>query len=178
MVKDALNKTKAFLKAQFYPPCFASKYLVISLFYGRMENEKLSKYKQGLMRYVDDFLFMSKDKDQVMEFCNLMHKGFADYGMTVNPAKTLLNFKHSYNGFEFNFTENEWFPWCGLLINSRTLNVLSDYSKFQGLHLKYTFSADLNKSPGKIFLNKTLQWYHFNLGVLKTRHIRFTMTAN
>ncbi|KAJ3311270.1 hypothetical protein HDV04_004179 [Boothiomyces sp. JEL0838] len=130
---------------------------ILSTLLCKMENEKLSKYKQGLMRYVDDFLFMSKDKDQVMEFCNLMHKGFADYGMTVNPAKTLLNFKHNYNGFEFNFTENEWFPWCGLLINSRTLNVLSDYSKFQGLHLKYTFSADLNKSPGKIFLNKTLQ---------------------
>ncbi|KAJ3272823.1 hypothetical protein HDV01_005251 [Terramyces sp. JEL0728] len=97
--------------------------LLCNLFYGKMENEKLQQFKNGLMRYVDDFLFVSKNKQEVIEFCNLMHSGFAEYGMTVNPSKTLLNFKHSKNGFEFKHSDSDWFPWCGLLVHSSTLEI-------------------------------------------------------
>lgn len=45
-----------------------------------------------LFRYVDDFLFLSTSRSEAENFLAVMLKGFPDYGVNINPRKTICNF--------------------------------------------------------------------------------------
>jgi telomerase reverse transcriptase len=52
--------------------------LLCSFFYGDLERRKLSHLltvESCLIRYVDDFLFITTDIEQAKEFCFLLHRG-------------------------------------------------------------------------------------------------------
>ena len=49
---------------------------------------------QRLLRYIDDFLFISDDANLARRFMRTMSKGFHEYGAFVSPGKTLVNFEH------------------------------------------------------------------------------------
>lgn len=51
-----------------------------------------------LIRYVDDFLFITTDLDVAKEFCTVMHRGFPENGCEVNKTKTLVNFDFQIDG--------------------------------------------------------------------------------
>jgi hypothetical protein len=50
---------------------------------------------QVLLRYIDDFLFISDDYHAARRFVSTMQKGFPEYGAFVSPAKTLLSFEYA-----------------------------------------------------------------------------------
>lgn len=105
------------------------------MFYGDLEKTHLNTFigkEELLVRWVDDFLFMTPDKDKFTAFISRMHQGFPDYGCEVNSAKTVVNCGVTLNGKILervvrSQTGNCEFPWCGMLINDRTLEVRADH---------------------------------------------------
>ncbi len=44
------------------------------------------------MRYVDDFLLITREEGVAREFLTTMQRGVASYNCIINPAKTVANF--------------------------------------------------------------------------------------
>ncbi len=44
------------------------------------------------MRYVDDFLLITREVGVAKEFLRTMQRGVVSYNCTINPAKTVANF--------------------------------------------------------------------------------------
>ena len=106
---------------------------------------------QLIVRFVDDFLFITPDQKKFTTFIARMHQGncllasfpcqkkedppplagFPDYGCTVNASKTQVNCGVKLNGVVLervlrSQTGDCEFPFCGHLINDRTLEVRAD----------------------------------------------------
>lgn len=107
--------------------------MLCNLFYGNLE----AKYfeflsdppstppRSLLARMTDDFLLITLDREKAQQFLKTMHDGITEYGATVNPDKTLVNFETSVNGRKVRRSiEKELeFPYCGLWVHTRTLEV-------------------------------------------------------
>ena len=50
--------------------------------------------------------------------------------LQVNQAKTLVNFPITVHGTAAPQCTTDWLAWCGLLINTLTLEVRSDYERY------------------------------------------------
>lgn len=100
-----------------------------------------------MIRYIDDFLFITSDKQVAVKFMGVIHEGFPEFGFKVQPSKTLTNFQYFHQNqllktvFEDDYGISCVFPWCGLLIDMDTLNVYVDYSK-----MKDTCTLQINDS--------------------------------
>lgn len=126
--------------------------LLCSAFYGDMEHAHgLGRAPPAaggapqsvLVRWVDDFLFLTVCPDAAAAFVARVHAGFPDYGAAVSAAKTALNFG-AVDGDGVPLPRNEVIPpggppggarylrWCGLLLDSSTLEARADYTKFEG----------------------------------------------
>jgi telomerase reverse transcriptase len=95
-----------------------------------------------LLRLIDDFLLVTTDKTKASRFVEVMHAGVPEYGVVVNPAKTLVNFDlylasggGGGGGGGSRGTvpvprvgpgANTGFPYCGALIDTNSLNVSKD----------------------------------------------------
>ena len=112
--------------------------LLCSYFYGHMEKTYLSAISQEsdslLLRWVDDFLLITPTKSLAENFLTLMHAGIPEYGCHINHEKTLTNFDVvTADGLKVKRTaSDEKFPWCGFLVNQKTLEVCIDWSRFAG----------------------------------------------
>jgi hypothetical protein len=51
-----------------------------------------------LIRFVDDFLYLTTSLPQAIEFVTRMHRGFPEFGCIVNKNKTLVNFDFEEDG--------------------------------------------------------------------------------
>ncbi|XP_060079713.1 telomerase reverse transcriptase-like [Ylistrum balloti] len=122
--------------------------MLCNLYYGHFE-KKLFSLLEGeelRMRIVDDSLFVTPHKDRAIYFLNLMFKGMADYNLHVNPDKVLLNFPLEQNDIgSFPVIQTEWFPWCGMLFNTLTLQASMDFSRYAGISVADTMSFDLSE---------------------------------
>lgn len=125
-----------------------------SLYFGHLENSVLLEFlrdskiysekdvltaKSLLMRFIDDFIFISFSKEHALSFFNTIRRGFANYNCYMNDNKYGLNFEvanseHCCNriyraddGFSF-------IPWSGLLINCETLEIQADYTRYAYLY--------------------------------------------
>ncbi|CAG8484347.1 6424_t:CDS:10 [Paraglomus brasilianum] len=70
--------------------------LLCSYFFNEMEREKLPFVRDEdslLLRYIDDFLFISLDKGKAEEFLRVMFEGHSHYGCLVNKTKSITNFE-------------------------------------------------------------------------------------
>ena len=65
-----------------------------------------SSLSQRLLRYIDDFLFITDDYHAAKRFVTTMQAGFPEYGAFVSPAKTLLSFEYA--------TGSQVAPVCGV----------------------------------------------------------------
>ena len=104
--------------------------LLCNYFYAQLEEEKLSFLDESesiLMRLIDDFLLISTNKAHARQFLQIMHDGVQDYGVEVNPAKSLANFELVINGHRVPKLDNGVvFPYCGNMINTKTLEITKD----------------------------------------------------
>ncbi|KAL5543238.1 hypothetical protein UlMin_010948 [Ulmus minor] len=150
--------------------------LLCSLFYGDMDRNVIfpflnrtrepshaqySKDKVSfdnsymLLRFIDDFLFMSTSKQQAENFFYRLQRGFRDYNCYMNQEKFCLNFNIGHiselppkrvcigeDGISF-------IRWSGLLINCCTLEVQADYTKYLNSHLSSSLTVCWQGKPGR-----------------------------
>ncbi|PWA15361.1 hypothetical protein CCH79_00008516 [Gambusia affinis] len=105
-----------------------------------------------LMRLVDDFLLITPDQHQAQTFLKTLLAGVPQYGLMVNPQKVAVNFQ--LPGSVGSCTDIRMlpphclFPWCGLLLDTQSLDVYKDYSSYAGLSLRYSLSLGSFHSAG------------------------------
>lgn len=81
-----------------------------------------------LLRLIDDFLLITTDKQKATKFVEVLHNGVPEYGVTVNPKKSLVNFDLMIDGQQIPKLsdangDGAHFPYCGTQINTRTLDI-------------------------------------------------------
>jgi telomerase reverse transcriptase len=92
-----------------------------------------------LVRIVDDFLLISTSKETSIRFLNKLNKGIPKLGVKINSDKSRVNYNVLLQDTSTSGAErvtrigNDMFPWCGLLINTKTCEISLDYSRFSGL---------------------------------------------
>lgn len=102
-----------------------------------IENSKhktASSCSYMLLRFIDDFLFMSTSRDQAENFFRMLRTGFPDYNCYMNENKFCINFDIEISGQPSNRVcvgEDgiSFLRWSGLLINCCTLEVQADYTR-------------------------------------------------
>lgn len=100
--------------------------LLCNFFYGSLEKDILQFTRRSdtvLIRLIDDFLLVSLDQSVAIRFLQLMHRGIPDYGISVKAEKSLVNFDCHVNGQQVARCHDKEFPYCGLLIDSETLDI-------------------------------------------------------
>lgn len=104
--------------------------LLCNYFYADLEQKHLSFLKTGdslLLRLIDDFLLITINPDHAKKFLKIMHKGVPEYGVCVNPEKTLVNFEVAINGKKVpRLVGEKNFPYCGSFVDTKTLEIRRD----------------------------------------------------
>lgn len=129
-----------------------SSYLC-NYFYADLEAKHLGFLREDsggsgsvLLRLTDDFLLITTDRRKAQRFATVLHRGVPEYGVQVSPKKSLANFAVSVaaapsgndNGLQqqqpvqiATVDSGADFPYCGVLINCRTLEVRKDVRRDQ-----------------------------------------------
>lgn len=92
-----------------------------------------------LVRIVDDFLLISSSKDTSIRFIKKLNEGIPSLGVKINSDKSRVNYPISLKNMNTSKLEvvetcHDFFPWCGLLIDTKTCEVSLDYKRFWGIH--------------------------------------------
>lgn len=112
--------------------------MLCGYYYSQMEKSHLLEIPQDpdslLVRWVDDFLLITPEKSLANKFLTVMHAGIPEYGCVINHDKTLTNYDAvTADGREVKRVKaGERFPWCGFLLDTVTLEVSPDFSRFIG----------------------------------------------
>ena len=112
--------------------------MLCGYYYSQMERTHLSEISEDpdslLLRWVDDFLVITPQKSLADKFLNVMHAGIPEYGCFINHDKTLTNYDVvAADGREVKRVgASERFPWCGFLLDTATLEVSPDISRYTG----------------------------------------------
>jgi len=121
-----------------------------------------------LVRQIDDFLIISTQKRIVQKFMAAMEKGIPHLGVTINKEKSRVSHELvlSPNSSEcpqyFHTLKNSlvvkddetFFPWCGLLINTRSCAVHVDYNRFVGTAAADSLTIDRVHNEGQYLRNR------------------------
>lgn len=100
-----------------------------------------------LLRIVDDFLLISTDKNASMRFLEKLNVGIPSLGVKLNKDKTRVNFS-APGRMKCDNQCQKSFPWCGLLINTATCEIMLDYERFSGKKAIDTVSVHRLGSEG------------------------------
>ena len=137
--------------------------LLCNYFYADLERQYLGFLKSEsslLLRLIDDFLLITTEPDHAKRFLQIMHNGVSSYGVTVNPSKTLVNFEISINGLKLaRLVDSNQFPYCGTLINTRTLQISKNRSGRDDSNVKDSLTVEYSKMPGRTFQRKVLNTF-------------------
>ncbi|KAM9824207.1 telomerase reverse transcriptase [Neosynchiropus ocellatus] len=135
--------------------------LLCCLCYGHMENtlfKDFPKDKVCFMRLIDDFLLITTEKWRAKSFLMTLLAGVPEYGLVANLQKVVANFHvHTWSHPDINTLPYHClFPWCGLLLDTKSLDVYKDYSSYAGLSLRYTLTLGSVSSPGQQMRRKLM----------------------
>jgi hypothetical protein len=92
-----------------------------------------------LLRIVDDFLLISTDKNASIRFLEKLNNGIPSIGVKINRDKTRVNYRVP-GADEYN-QHKDFFPWCGLLINTTSCEITLDNERFSGQKATDTVSV-------------------------------------
>ena len=133
--------------------------LLCSFFYGQFEQECLGFLNGGqslLLRLIDDFLLITTDKNAGVRFFRTMTDGNSKYGVIVNPRKSVTNFDLFVQGTQIAQPSlTDQFPYCGMLIHTRTLEISKDRSRSQH-DIGNNLTVESCRTPGQSFHRKIL----------------------
>ncbi|XP_073027919.1 telomerase reverse transcriptase isoform X3 [Primulina eburnea] len=107
-----------------------------------------------LLRFIDDFLFISTSKKQASMFFSRLERGVREYNCYMNKEKYGLNFNmNSSQGFLSNRLHVgkdgvSFLRWSGLLINCSTLEIQADYTRYLNSHLSSTLTVSCRGKVG------------------------------
>ncbi|GKV43306.1 hypothetical protein SLEP1_g50612 [Rubroshorea leprosula] len=107
-----------------------------------------------LLRFIDDFLFISMSKALAAAFFSMLKGGIPDYNCYMNHEKFCSNFDighqlgHPSNRVCVSEKGIPYICWSGLLINSCTLEVQADYSRYLINHLRSALTVRWQDRPG------------------------------
>ncbi|KAK6933776.1 Telomerase ribonucleoprotein complex - RNA-binding domain [Dillenia turbinata] len=98
-----------------------------------------------LLRFIDDFLFMSTSKKAATSFFDRIRRGFRDYNCYMNEKKFGMNFDRisDFSPKRVRVGEDgiSFLRWSGLLINCCTLEIQADYTRYPNNHLSSTLTV-------------------------------------
>lgn len=129
-----------------------------------VESRKNETGDDLMSRFVDDFLFISPDKDSFQGFLDRTYQGKPELGAQINPNKTLVNVEASIRvktedggtrcvpvcrSDRSNRDGRILFPWCGLLFDTETGEVFIDYERFRGDKVRDGVTIDYDGSEGR-----------------------------
>ncbi|XP_015121559.1 telomerase reverse transcriptase [Diachasma alloeum] len=95
--------------------------ILANIYYGTMEMEEFQEFRQDgwLVRYVDDFLYVTDNKESAERFLARIRAGIPKYNCYFKPSKTHTNLSP--------FSETN-FTFLGFKFNIATFEVQPDYS--------------------------------------------------
>ncbi|KAJ1686820.1 hypothetical protein LUZ63_018210 [Rhynchospora breviuscula] len=149
--------------------------LLCSFYLGHLEETLLWPYLEKLkgtrdeqasqsmlMRYLDDFIFVSTSKKQALGFFDRLRRGFRDYNCYMNCEKFGLNFEAERG----NFTNKRYIgedgisflPWSGLLVNCITLEIQADYTRYWDIDIRSTITVYRSNKPGDLLQSKLFSY--------------------
>ncbi|KAM4875939.1 telomerase reverse transcriptase [Thomomys bottae] len=136
--------------------------LLCSLCYGDMENKLLAEIQQDgvLLRLVDDFLLVTPHLSKAEAFLRVLVQGVPAYGCEINMQKTVVNFP--VEGLDLpgagpvQLPAHCLFPWCGLLLDTQTLEVFCDYSSYAQTSIRASLTFHRGSRTGKGLRHKLL----------------------
>ncbi|XP_042506582.1 telomerase reverse transcriptase isoform X2 [Macadamia integrifolia] len=116
----------------------------------------ISQYpKHLLLRFIDDFFFISTSKKKATGFFSRLKRGFCEYNCSMNEKKFCMNFDADhisrFSSKKVYIGEDgiSFLPWSGLLINCRTLEIQADYTRYLNIHLGSTLTVYWQVKPGR-----------------------------
>ncbi|KAI3640732.1 hypothetical protein MIR68_001610 [Amoeboaphelidium protococcarum] len=132
--------------------------LLCSLLYSHLALNELFTFTRRsdslLIKFIDDFLYLTFDKAQAQGYLSRIQIGFPDYGVHMNPKKTATNCldmdEHSAPLQEVSF--------CGHLIQVGDLSVSIDMNRYIGSNLSDALSVNYDKNPGDRAIDKLVQY--------------------
>uniref|UniRef100_A0A8C7CUH4 Telomerase reverse transcriptase n=1 Tax=Oncorhynchus kisutch TaxID=8019 RepID=A0A8C7CUH4_ONCKI len=164
---------KSFRQCQGIPQGSVASSLLCCLCYGHMENLLFPNVSQRggcLMRLVDDFLLITPDLSQAQTFLKTLMAGVPQYGCVVNPQKVAVNFPLGEGGScpagVRLLPLHCLFPWCGLLLNTHTLDVHNNYGSYAGLSLRYSLTLGSAHCAGQQMKRKLMSILRFKCHAL------------
>lgn len=114
---------------------------------------------------MDDFLYVTPSYDNAVAFLTLMLRGIPEYNCHINHRKTLVNFRldsavtggsSGHQGVPRVATDCQLFPWCGLLIDTSTLAVFTDFTCYAGVEMSDTLTVDSSRNAGRSMRDRLL----------------------
>lgn len=167
--------------------------ILCNYFYADLERKKLHFLQADdclLLRLIDDFLLITTDKTKAARFITVMQHGVPEYGVTVSPPKTLVNFAMSSidsapvprtttrpTTASQTRPSDTLFPYCGTQINTRTLEISKDRSCAtthvrKDPTLANALTVEHTRKPGANFTRKVLNAFKLqaHLMFFDTRH--------
>ncbi|CAJ0924753.1 unnamed protein product, partial [Ranitomeya imitator] len=126
--------------------------LLCSLCYGDMENKLFCGIQENsiFMRLIDDFLLVTPHLDEAKRFLRTLAAGIPEYGCSISLDKTVVNFPiddiPECSTVE-QLPSRSLFRWCGLLLDTHTLEVFCDYSRFPPVVMSGTSAGFVHELP-------------------------------
>ncbi|KAL8680445.1 MAG: hypothetical protein Q9186_003343 [Xanthomendoza sp. 1 TL-2023] len=166
MLKDHVERNIVKIGKKFFrqkngiPQGSVLSSLLCNCFYAQLEAEHLSfvdRESALLLRLIDDFLLITTNEDDAKRFLQIMHDGLEEYGVRVNPAKSLANFNVKINGSVIPKTvaDND-FPYCGTMVSTKTLEIRRDRDRGRATALADSLTVEQSSVPGQTFHRKAI----------------------
>ncbi|ETI35818.1 hypothetical protein F443_17915 [Phytophthora nicotianae P1569] len=108
---------------------------------------------EELLRYIDDFMFITTDLKRARRFFEVMHEGNEEYGCCVNVTKSQANFEVDSRSER---TPSGFISWCGMLIDPKDLQVYVNYEKLSSSLLQSSIPFNETKTAQDIFVDKVI----------------------
>ncbi|KAI9924072.1 hypothetical protein MW887_007311 [Aspergillus wentii] len=156
--------------------------LLCNFFYAELERKVLGFLQSDdalLLRLVDDFLLITSNTDLATQFLQVMIKGQPEYGVSVNPTKSLVNFSVAIDGIHIpRLVGTSLFPYCGNLIDTSTLGLFKDQGRIleggdsTAAALSNALTVELTRAPGRSLHRKLLAAFKLQMHpmYLDTKH--------
>jgi len=133
--------------------------LLCTFFYNDFEANRLSfldPRSSLLLRIIDDFLLITTEQTEAVQFIKAMKAGDADYGIFIHPEKSLVNFDMTIDGVQIpKLSHSSSFPFCGLSIDSKNLQVTKDRVRKDNI-VANTLTVDLHGRAGEKFKRRVV----------------------
>lgn len=152
-------------------------------FYADLEHTRLSFLGEPdlhgndetlLLRLIDDFLLITTNRPKAARFVEVMHAGLPEYGVTVRPEKSLVNFdvRPTASSPPLARCTNHLFPYCGTLVSTSDLSLSKDRTSRHHTRISDSLTVEASRRPGHNFARKTLNAFRLQ------SHMMFYDTAH